>query len=329
MLLTAFLLATNAQAGPFTEKTSMGDWPETRVQRGYALPKGWLQLTAEVDHKDARAYRNAQGDVTEFEDGTRFHYFRTWLKIDQGFSRRAKLYLHLPYVSARLESDRGADVHTMAFGDAHAGFWYQPNPEGNAIWAVQLDYKAPSGVEWPSDFIGGPSNIRSFLTGTGITNLGAHLHGRVLVGDRLALRAEAGRVIKFPGIVGYVIETEGFGNGWLDPGDETRLGAELELQAHDKVSLDLGVLRSMRGAYKIGTSGASTTSVNWDLLAPEGSFTWFDLGASYTVNRHLELTGNLASQVQGTETMTFQPLGLEEFSPQPGRSWTGAVVVRW
>ncbi len=324
------LLSTTADAGPFTHRSSQGHWVQRQVDREYALPKGWLQIELAADTKTSSATRDETGVKVPHDQGTTWHYSRLWLNIDQGFSRRARLYAHIPLVHAWLTSASGADTSTLAMGDVHTGLWYQPWLERSWALAFQLDLKAPSGVEWPSDFIGGSANTSGFLTGTGVTNLGGHLHLRRSFGSAVALRGQLGYVRKFPCVVGYLIEDDGFGNGWLNAGDELRVGLEAQLQLGDAFAVTGLGQYSHRGVYKMGVSGEGATTLELSPI-PNSAGDFVDAGfeLAYSPGRHVELGAGARAQLVGSDTRLFSHLGLEEFSPQPGLSVDLKGAVRW
>jgi hypothetical protein len=327
--LTLLLLGP-ALAGPFTARTSQGPWTERAVAREYVLPKGWLQIGLSTDAKLSTAYRDADGDLVPWEEGTAWLFSRLWLRVDQGFSRRVRLYAHLPVVHAHLWSAAGADTATTALGDIHTGFWVQPWLERRGALAFQLDLKAPSGVEWPDDFIGGAANTAGFLTGTGITNLGLHTHGRLCLGEWGAVRAQVGWTHKFPAVVGYVVEDGGFGNGWLDPGDEVVAGLEAQVQLGDPLALTLGGRFSHRGTYALGVAGPGAADLDLTPIpGSAGDFLDARLALAWSPDPHFEATAAGGLQVFGSDSRLFAHLGLEEFSPQPGPVAEIAGVVRW
>ncbi len=330
-VLALFALALAApRAHAFEARSSMGAWTPRQVERDYVLPKGWLAIELAADSKTTGAVRDENGARSALDEGTAWHYSRLWLKVDQGFARRFMLYAHIPLVHAWLTNDEGANTSTFALGDIHTGFWLQPWLARRGVLALQVDLKAPSGVEWPSDFIGGANNTSGFLTGTGITNLGAILHARQQLGSGLALRGCVGYVHKFPQVVGYVIEDEGFGNGWLSAGDETRVGLEVQLQAADAWAVDLGARYSHRAVYRMGNSGQSASSLVLETIANStGDFVDTGLGVSFSPNQHFEAGLDLDYQLMGSDTRLFGHLGLEEFSPQPGLTVTLQGVLRW
>jgi hypothetical protein len=307
-----------------------GDFPQLEIERELVLPKGWLELSVAGDQKVSTNYRDEVGALKPRSNGTVWTYRQTWLRIEQGFSNRATLYAHIPMVRASLENDSGVYTQTRAMGDVHAGIRFQPQLGVQTKLAFELDLKTPSGLEWPSDFIGGSNNTTSFLTGTGVTNLGVDIHGRQVFNDTLALDARIGYTHKFPSVVGYVLETGGFGNGWLNPGNETRLQGSLICQVGPRLTLHGDLRHSTRLAHRTGTSGSSTIEVDLDTLTGTES-QYFDAGGGLqlAVNTNLEIRAQALGQVSGTDTRTFAHLGLEELSPQPGVTSELEVVLRW
>jgi len=330
ILSAAILTLTSALAGPFTAKTMQGDFPQRETERELVLPKGWVELSIAGSEKVSTSYRDEDGALQARSNKTVWTYRQTWLRIEQGFSPRVTLYAHIPMVRSTLENTSDVSTQTRAMGDVHAGMRVQPFLGTRHKLALDLDLKTPSGLEWPSDFIGGANNTSSFLTGTGVTNLGLQLRGRAGLTDSLALEAQLGYVQKFPAVVGYVLETGGFGNGWLSPGNETRAQASLLCQMGPRVSGHGDLVFSSRGAHQIGVSGQSTLAVELDTLDGTES-QYVDIGGGFqvAVNRSLELRASAMGQISGTDTRTFAHLGLEELSPQPGVTSELEVVLRW
>jgi hypothetical protein len=330
-LIAALLLfASTAIAGPFTHKTMQQPWPERKVQRQFVMPKGWLQIELVGDSKFSRSYWDDEAQRVRYDEGTTWNYSRLWLNVDQGFSKRMTLYLRIPFVTSQLVNPNGANITTRAFGDVHAGIISQPVLTDKWSVAGQLDLKTPSGMEWPGDFVGGPSNVENFLTGTGTTNLGLLIHLRYTFFDTLRLQLTGGYVLKFPAIVGYVIEPEGFGNGWLDPGDEIVAQTGLTMQLTDQISLSTTQRVSRRAPYRIGISGASVWRAEFEPIDDSaGLYVDGSIALSYEPNAHWEMGIEVSDTFYGTDSTLFAPLGLEEFSPQPGLVLGLRVAARW
>jgi hypothetical protein len=330
LLSSLALLVSAVHAGPFTHRTSQGEWVERHVEREYTMPKGWLQLELAADSKGSHATRDETGALVPHDEGTAWQYSRLWLNVDQGFGQRVSIYAHIPVVHAYLRSASGASTSTVAMGDVHTGFWFQPWRERAWAFALQGDLKAPSGVEWPSDFIGGSANTSGFLTGTGITNLGAHLHLRRTLGAAAALRARLGYVRKFPAVVGYIIEDGGFGNGWLNAGDEVQAGLEAQVQLADAWAVSAVGSYSHRGVYYMGVSGEGSTTLELSSIpGSAGDFVDAGLGLAFSPSTWVELGLGAQVQVLGSDTRLFSHLGLEEYSPQPGLVLDLRGAVRW
>ncbi len=327
-MLSLTLLLGAANAGLLSEKTTMSEWPEREIDADLVTPRGWLRVGLGADMKVSSASRDDSGALTPHDDAT-WTYSRLWLKLDQGFSQRLSLYCHIPYVYAHLDNAHGADVTTRAFGDIHTGFAYQPWIDTPNKLAIVADLKAPSGVEWPSDFSGGEASTGSFLTGTGITNAGLSLRARRAIGP-VAPHLDVGYTFTIPTVVGDVVQTDGWGNGWLDPGDELHASAGLDLQLGDRLLLGAGAVYSRRGVYRVGIAGEGVWKLDLhDIPDSDGWFLDAQGTASFAVSEHLGLRYDLGWQAAGTSTELFDHLGLEEFSPQPGLTHGLTAEVRW
>jgi hypothetical protein len=329
-VLLAMVVWGVALAGPFTHKTSQGTLADTQVERRYNLPKGWLELGLSGDSKTSRSFRDVTGERRAYENDTRWRYSRLLFQVRQGFSERITLYGEVPWVMAQLRPDLGTEIQTFAMGDAHTGVLLSPWRFDNADITLQVDLKAPSGLEWPTGTSGSPDGIEGFLTGTGITNLGAIMRGRYTFGKLIAFRSHLGYIRKFPGIVGYVVQTDGFGNGWLNPADELVAGGELMGQLGQAVALVGGVSVSHRGRYRMGVSGETLTGrVMTELPGDPTTFTDAHLRLSVEPIDNWEIETHAKRDLAGGDTRTFAALGLEEFSPQPGLELGLGVACRW
>jgi hypothetical protein len=328
-LLAALVMSGTAQGGVFQHKTMHAEWPDRQVEQELVLPKGWWEVQLAVDHKATGSYRNLDGEVTEWEHGATWQYSRLWIEVAHGFSARTQIYLRAPVVRAHLANDRGAKVTTVATGDAHTGLLFQPFVGHPWAFAFRLDLKAPSGVEWPSEYAGSPQSMEGFLTGTGITNLGMFAHGQWRFGRVARVRLAGGYVLKPPGIVGYVMEVDGFGNGWLDPGDEVRVHLDATVQPAKGLAVTAEGTWSWRNWYRMGVSGSGLKLSEMYELEEPASF--FDAGLAVDLDPspHWGLTVAGRYQVLGGTTMTFGHLGLEEYAPQPGVTLVGKGRVRW
>jgi hypothetical protein len=318
----------DAHAGPFTQKTSQGPALGPQVTRPHTMPKGWLELGLRADTKRSTQHRTASGKVVDHDGVWRSSHL--WLDVRQGFSKQVTLYASVPWVMAQISPVAGTTTTTTAMGDAHIGVLAEPWRWERAGLGWQLDMKAPSGVEWPGSTSSGPDQVRSMLTGTGVANYGAHLLGRWQPAARALLRTSAGYIAKPASVVGYVVQDDGFGNGWLDPGDEWLLDAEATVQVHTTVALSGGTCWSRRGTYAMGVSGPGTRSRSLDAIADSaGAFLDGRLGMSWAPTSHWELQAQLERSLAGSDTQGFAHLGLEEFSPQPGNELSLSVAARW
>jgi len=328
-LLSALVLSGTAHGGVFEHKTMHGEWPDRQVEQELVLPKGWWEVQLSVEHKATGSYRDLDGEVTAWEEGTSWQYSRLWIEVAHGFSARTRIYLRAPVVRAHLANERGGDVTTVGAGDAHTGLVFQPFVGHPWAFAFQVDLKAPSGTEWPSDYAGSPEQLGGFLTGTGITNLGAFALGQYRFGQVARVRLGAGYVLKPPGIVGYVMEVDGFGNGWLDPGDEVRVSLDATVQPAKGLAIVADGVWSWRNWYRIGVSGEGLKLSEMVYLDEPASFIDAGLAVEVDPSPHWGFTVAGRYQLLGGTTLTFGQLGLEEFAPQPGFTVVGKGRVRW
>ena len=328
--LGAILSLSAALAGPFSAKTMQGEFPLRQSDRELVLPKGWLQIGLSAEHKSSQHYRDANGVLTERAGDTVWLYRQSWLRIEQGFSPRLTRYAHIPFVQSTLRNGSGLDLTTQALGDVQSGIRFQPLLQTRHKLAFSLNLKSPSGVEWPSDYIGGASNTSSFLTGTGTTNLGLDVHTRARVSDDFLIDLRTGYVHKFPAIVGYVLETDRFGNGWLNPGDELYVQTSMLVQVGDQITVQGDLQHSTREAHRLGVSGPSTSQVELETLSgTQATYTHAGGSLTYSPKQQVEFRAGAMNQVRGTDTRIFAHLGLEEFSPQPGVRYQLEVMLRW
>jgi hypothetical protein len=319
--LPLILFVQGATAGPFTDKTMRQQWAQQRIDQEWVLPKGWFELQWSAQHKSTTWFRNENGQLSPHPNGLRFATSLATLSLKHGMSDAVTLYLDLPVVHTSLKTLDDGKIQTTAFGDANAGLWVQPWRERRWAVAFQANLKTPSGVEW-----GQPAG---FLTGTGLTNLTGAVHGRMKWTAYFSSSLSVGYTVKFPALVGYVIEDGGFGNGRLKAGNALNLGLSQRLQVHQRLSFDLTTDLSLRASYYIGAAGPGLSwYAPYTLFGPShflnaGGKVVFE--PAQWIDLHLAAKG----QVLGTDSRPFSTLGLEEFSPQPG--WTFGVggAVRW
>ena len=327
LLVGIGVLTGSASAGPFTAKSSQGAWVADAVARPLVLPKGWLEVGLSADTKRSTQYRGGDGELRAHPDDLAWRYSRLWFEMRQGFSDRVTLYGRVPIVDARLDLAMGSQISSTDVGDARLGVVVQPWLERRVDAGFSVELKTPTGVEWPEG-TGGPGDTHGFLTGTGTTDLAAHLHGRLTVLDRLKLGADLGYVHKFAAIVGYVEEVGGFGNGVMDPGNEVHLRGSVMGKVVRGVSVSLaGRYRSM-GEAQIGVNGDGERILR--PITPSGG-DWFDAEFTLSVepSTHWLVEGWASRDLAGGDTRPFAHLGLEDFGPQPGWTFGSRVAVRW
>jgi hypothetical protein len=322
-------LIHTAAGGPFSPKTMQGELEAARIDRGYALPKGWFQVELHGMHKSTSKWRNADGGLVSLDGDGRWDHSRLSLNIDHGFSNTTRLYLRIPWIRSRLRTVESQSIETIGFGDAHVGVWLQPWRGKSWDAALQIDLKTPSGNEWPSSTVHQPQQIDGFLTGTGLTNLGFHLHGNVQIAAPYQLELQVGYTFKLPAIVGYVVEDGGFGNGRLDAGDALDVKFSQLVQPHKALSIQAGAHFSYRGWYRVGASGPGIGWSNPYYYVEPSAF--LDLFGDITIEPHPQYGFSVlfSYSLAGADTRPFSVLGLEEFFPQPGLTLGFQGRIRW
>ncbi len=307
------------------------DWPDRQVERRFTLPKGWTQVALSYEHKVAVHYWSPGGDRTRWRNNTRWDYSTLNLRLSHGFSKHLRMDLDLPVmVRAQLRNALGTNTVTSGMGDARVALTAQPWLAETWHVAYTLHVDTPSGVEWPGDYVGGPASTSSFLTGTGSTGVGLTAHHRLVAARLFSAELSLGWTFRLPGVVGYVLEDGGFGNGWLDPGDVLDGHIALGLQLGGDVAWHMDGWVSHRTPYRIGTSGSSVLRANLDPI-PDSAGTYVDTGTrlSWEPLQNLELGAMARVALLGADTTRFGPLGLEAFAPQPGWTFGGTVTGRW
>jgi hypothetical protein len=319
----------SAHAGVFQHKTMHEEWSPRQVEQEYVLPRGWYNVGLTAQHKSTSQYRDWAGTAIAWEEGATWTYSQLWLRLEHGFSSRTTVYLNAPFNWARLTNDRGADIQSIGLGDIHTGIRFQPWRGKPGALAFRVDLKAPSGLEWPSNFTGGPDATEGFLMGTGATNLGLYTYGHYRVGSLFRAGLEVGWVFKFPAVTGYVVEVGGFSNGWLNPADVLHVHVPLTLQVADGLALSSLSTFQYRTWYTMGVSGEGLKLTEmFDVLEPA---VFLDTGAelSWDASTNLGLTLAGSYQVLGGTTLMFGHLGLEELAPQPGLTLSLGAHLRW
>ena len=319
LLLVLICVANDAFAQPASMLDEVGnDAPERLIgiQRGESL------TTLRLQTKRSTAYRDAYGWRTPYADGTVFSYTQLSAAVSHGFSTSATLYLVVPFVFTDLRSAQGEHARIAALGDVRAGIIFRLLSSQTTETGIRIELKSPSGLEWP-----GPEH--SLLTGTGATNLALHVleAARPLPGMRVDL--EAGYVAKFPAIVGYVTEVDGYGHGWIDPGDELQAHLTLGFQLTPSLSAQVGSEFSQHMATTTGSStpGPNGLSLWW---VPGTGGTFIDAMAGFVLSvDDWEAEVEVGRDIAGPDSRIFSVLGLEELSPQPGWFASLAVTRRW
>ena len=223
MLIVPLVLLwmTPAEAAGFQAKTMRAPLSALEVERGLLMPKGWVELGLQYDHKVALGAWSPDGTAEEW-DSARWTYTTQRADLRYGISQRAELYWSLPFHYVRLQNEPlGTDTSTFGLGDAHFGWkleWFKRAAPTTSV-VTDLDFKLPTGSESPGSFIGGPNTITEFVLGTGQLDAGLHVRARQQLGP-VSLTGAVGYVRRFSGVTQYTLEVEEYQFlGRFKPGD--------------------------------------------------------------------------------------------------------------
>lgn len=330
--VTALLLAGlagEARAEGFQVKTMRDPLPAREYERGLVLGKGWVEWGLGADVKPARGYWDSEGEAVDW-DHARFLYTTERLHVRYGVSRRAELWMKLPFHYISLTNDQtGADLQQFGMGDPSFGWKVEPfrsmAPMTSLI--VYTAYKAPAGNESPGSYIGGPSTFEAFVTSTGTPDLSVGSAVKRQLGP-LALTLDLSYTRRFSGVTMWAIETTNnqFA-GRIKPGDLTRLLFDLIVQA-GPVALHGGVVPQHRQVFKVGT-----TTDGWfpgRNLEPIDDSSGFSLdvpaGAIVHLGRGVDLDLGVNVPVAG-EDLQFFPI--EDIHPTRGITYSGTLELRF
>lgn len=317
-----FALLSLVQAEVLYPKAMQGDMPLQRVDRNLVLPKGVFEIQTNAIAKISTGYRDIDGQIQSYSTGV-WNHNQAHLRISHGLSPRISVYMDVPFVYARwLPQGMGdSNISTLALGDVRSGFFYQPDKRlcnSTTQYAYGMELKAASGVEWPTSNYDGPFDISGFLTGSGVTNIKAHTQLQRKLSEKTATTLSLGYAYKVRAVVGYIVETGGFGNGIIKPGNELEITATQLWQLTDKVTISPMVHASYRSKYQIGVSGPTVWWTEKHELLPHQYFVDVGTAFGYDFSTRFAMNYLLEYQAMGTTTQTFAVLGIEEFSPQPG-----------
>ncbi len=321
-------MSSVSTAGPFTPKTMQGELAVSEVERTLVVPKGWLEFGLMVDTKRSVTYRGSDGVERAHPNGFAWSHSRLWLDVKQGFSPRVSLYAKLPIVRSSLQPVIGRPTTTMAMGDAHTGLIYQPWLASPHSVAFSVDLKSPSGVEW-TEGTGASGDTQSFLTGTGLTSLAAFTHVKGVLGPSVSTTAALGYIRKFPGVVGYVAEVGGFGNGVLNAGDEVNLHVQMTGQLGSRIWLRGKADYRYLTETWIGVNGALGSRIMRPVRHSAGGWLVGEAAVGIEPTNRWTIEMRVNRDLMGGDSRPFAHLGLEELSPQPGMGIAIGAVSRW
>lgn len=327
--LVLALCAGDAHAEGFQVKTMRDPLPAREYERGLVIGKGWVEWGFGADVKSAKGYWDSEGEAQEWENA-RFLHTTERLHVRYGVTRRAELWMKLPFHYQSLTNDEtGADLTQFGIGDPSFGWKVEPfrGMAPMASWIVYTAYKAPAGNESPGSYIGGPSTFNAFVVSTGTPDLSAGSAFKQQFGP-LALTADLSYTRRFSGVTMWAIETTNnqFA-GRIKPGDISRAAVDLMVQL-GPAALHGGVDARHRQDFKVGTTtdgwfpGRNLEPIN------ESSGFMLDVPAGVVLNltRGFDIDLGVSVPVVG-EDLQFFPI--EDIHPTRGVTYSGTLELRF
>ena len=323
------MFAGTAQAEGFQVKTMRDPLPSREFERGLVIGKGWAEWSFGADVKLANGYWDSEGQAQTWDDA-RFTYTTERMRVRYGVSRRAELWMELPFHYERLTNDAlGTDTSQFGIGDPRFGWKVEPFRSMAPVTSVIVYtwYKGPAGNESPGSYIGGPDTFTNFVVSTGTPDLAIGAAGKRQVGP-LAFTLDLSYTRRFSGVTMWAIETtyNQFA-GRIKPGDVTRAAADAMLQL-GPVAVHGGADFQLRGLVKSGA-----TADGWfpgkNLVAIEGSDGWsLDVPAGTVLNitRGFDLDLAVNVPIRG-EDLQFFPI--EDMQPTRGITYSGTFEFRY
>ena len=166
ILWTALLVPSVALANPFQQKTMQDPFSMREVERSVVMPKGWIELSFELEAKESTSYWNSDGEAVDFE-GANWLYSTERLSLRWGFVPNAEVFASLPVHWVALTNDiHGTDRSGLYLGDPKFGTRIKlvESTAPSTSLAAVVEIKAPAGNESPGSYIGGPTTFQSFVT---------------------------------------------------------------------------------------------------------------------------------------------------------------------
>jgi hypothetical protein len=329
-LLLGLGLGSTVHAAGFESKTMIDPLPGREIERPLVIGKGWLEFGFGADFKTATGAWSAEGEVVEWDDGTRFTYDTQRLDVRYGISRRFELYGRVKSHYVRLENESlGTDTKQFGMGDPNFGVKYEvyrsQGPLASII--VYSNYKGSAANESPGNYVGGPSTFSNFVLTTGTADLEMGARGKRQVGP-LAGSIGAAYVHRFSDITQYTVETElNQFNMRVKPGNITKVDGELMLQA-GPIALAGGAVFQVRDVTRIGPSASGLFPAK-NLRAEEGSDgVSVDVLASGTIHlaRRVDAVAAVMVPMKGEDLMYFP---IEDLHPTRGNTYSGTIEFRY
>jgi len=171
--LSLAMTAGTAHAEGFQVKTMRDPLPSREFERGLVIGKGWAEWAFGADVKIATGYWDGEGNAQDW-DSAKFTHTTERMTVRYGVSRRAELWLELPFHYQRLSNDTlGTDISQFGLGDPRFGWKVEPFRSMAPVTSLILYtwYKGPAGNEAPGSYIGGPDSFANFVVSTGTPDM--------------------------------------------------------------------------------------------------------------------------------------------------------------
>ncbi|MCK6507052.1 hypothetical protein L6R53_27380 [Myxococcota bacterium] len=329
MALGLAFTASTARAEGFQVKTMRDPLPSREFERGLVIGKGWAEWGFGADVKIADGYWDKDGNAQSW-DSARFTHTTERMHVRYGASRRAELWMELPFHYQRLTNDAlGTDTSQFGIGDPKFGWKVEPFRSMAPVTSVIVYtwYKAPAGNESPGNYIGGPSTFTNFVVSTGTPDLALGAAGKRQVGP-LAFTLDASYTRRFSGVTMWAIETtyNQFA-GRIKPGDVTRVAADVMLQL-GPVAAHGGAEFQHRQVMKSGTTTDGWfPGRNLEAIADsDGTSLDIPAGVVLNITRGVDVDLGVNVPVMG-EDLQFFPI--EDLQPTRGITYSGTLELRY
>lgn len=340
MAALATLVPAAASANPFDLKAQLEPMPISEALRPTKLDVGWIEFGFRYDAKIGLGRFGPDGSVNLFDNGTDDPSDDTlWLvhtpslHVRWGLSRRLELFWDLPYKVASLNNGNlGTRTVDHSLGDPTFGARLEiidgwEEEAGNFDLVFETWVKNPAAKESPGSYIGGPLNVTGFVFTSGTFDWWLGAAGKVALSDGFSIGGRLGYLVRWGGIVQYLVALDSSTSGRMDPGDEVR--AELDLIGDfGPAALRITPRFAHRQLTRVGTTsaGLSPNQTLKPVAGSDGITLDVDAALTFHVSRTIDIWLFGSMPLVG-EDLTFFPI--EDLHPTWGPRVGGALEVRY